>query len=63
MRVRQETTGHRQDRRANHQLDVTARHPAGDVRHLLVEYKDWSEMIGKLTIDALAGMRHKLALA
>jgi hypothetical protein len=45
------------DRRTKHQLDVTARHPAGEVRHLLAECRDWGKMVDKPTIDGLIGLR------
>src|SRR5262245_56053535 len=45
------------DRQALHQLDVTAEHPDGTVRRLLVECKDWDKNVGKGTLDALVGVR------
>lgn len=44
-------------RRATQRLDVTAKHPDGSIRRLLVECKDWNEDVGKGTIDALVGVR------
>ncbi len=45
------------DRRTKHQLDVTARNPAGEVRHLLAECGDWDKIVDKPTIDGLIGLR------
>jgi Restriction endonuclease len=47
-------------RRAEHQLDVTATHPDGSVRRLLVECKDWNRKVGKQTLDALVGVRDQI---
>jgi hypothetical protein len=47
-------------RRAKHQLDVTARHPNGEVSRLIVECKDWDKTVGKGTLDALVGVRNQL---
>jgi hypothetical protein len=47
-------------RRAEHQLDVTASHPDGSVKRLLVECKDWNKPVGKGTLDALVGVRDQL---
>jgi hypothetical protein len=44
-------------RRAQQRLDVTATHPNGSIRHLLVECKDWNKEVGKGTMDALIGVR------
>lgn len=44
-------------RRAEQRLDVTATHPDGSVRRLLVECKDWNRDVGKGTMDALVGVR------
>jgi hypothetical protein len=44
-------------RQAEHQLDVTATHPDGTVRRLLVECKDWDARVQKGTLDALVGVR------
>ncbi|MDQ3641245.1 MAG: restriction endonuclease [Actinomycetota bacterium] len=45
---------------ARHQLDVTARHPDGEVGRLLVECKDWNKTVGKGTLDALVGVRNQV---
>jgi hypothetical protein len=45
------------DRRTKHQLDVTARNPAGEVRRLLAECRDWDKVVDKPTIDGLVGLR------
>jgi hypothetical protein len=45
---------------ASHQLDVTATHPDGAVRRLLVECKDWDKTVGKETLDALVGVRSQV---
>lgn len=41
-------------------MDVTARHPSGEVRRLLVECKDWNKTVGKGTLDALVGVRDQI---
>lgn len=48
------------DRRAKHQLDVTARHPNGSVERMIVECKDWDKVVGKATLDALVGVRKQV---
>jgi hypothetical protein len=45
------------DGQTKHQLDVTARNPAGEVRHLLAECRDWDKMVDEPTIDRLVGLR------
>lgn len=45
---------------AEHQLDVVARHPAGEVRRLIVECKDWDKTVGKATLDGLVGVRDQI---
>lgn len=55
--VRHETRLRPEGRRAGQRLDVTATHPDGSVRRLLVECKDWNKDIGKGTMDALVGVR------
>jgi hypothetical protein len=45
------------DRRTKHQLDVIARNPAGELRHLLAECRDWDKMVDKSTIEELVELR------
>jgi Restriction endonuclease len=45
---------------AEHQLDVVARHPSGEVDRVIVECKDWDETVGKATLDALVGVRTQI---
>jgi hypothetical protein len=47
-------------RRAEQRLDITATHPDGSVRRLLVECKDWNREVGKGTIDTLVGVRDQV---
>jgi hypothetical protein len=47
-------------KRAKHQLDVTARHPTGLIKRLIVECKDWDRKVGKSTLDALVGVLGQL---
>lgn len=47
-------------KRAKHQLDVTARHPTGLIKRLIVECKDWDKKVGKGTLDALVGVLGQL---
>jgi hypothetical protein len=47
-------------RRAEHQLDVTARHPDGRIARLLVECKGWNCTVGKRTLDTLVGVRGQI---
>jgi hypothetical protein len=42
---------------AEHQLDVTGRHPSGEIKRLIVECKDWDEAVGQGTLDTLVGVR------
>jgi hypothetical protein len=58
--VVQDTVEHSPGKRASHQLDVTARHPDGTVRRLIVECKDWKTTVGKNALDALVGRRSQL---
>jgi hypothetical protein len=55
--VKHETKLRPEGRRAQQRLDVTATHPDGSIRHLLVECKDWNKEVGKGTMDALVGVR------
>jgi hypothetical protein len=55
--VRHDTKLRPEGRRTTHQLDITATHSDGSVRHLLVECKDWNKDVGKGTLDALVGVR------
>lgn len=55
--VRHDTKLRPAGRRTTHQLDITAMHPDGSVRQLLVECKDWNKDVGKGTMDALVGVR------
>lgn len=57
--VRHETKVRPEGRRAEQRLDVTATHPDGSVRRLLVECKDWNKEVGKGTLDALVGVRNQ----
>jgi hypothetical protein len=45
------------DQRTKHQLDVTARNPEGEVRHLLAECRDWDKMVDRPAIEQLIGLR------
>ena len=51
-----DTTKPVEGRLAEHQLDVTARHPSGEVTQLVVECKDWNEVVGQSTLDQLVGV-------
>jgi hypothetical protein len=42
---------------AEHQLDVTGRHPSGEIRRLIVECKDWDQVVDHATLDKLVGVR------
>ncbi len=42
---------------AEHQLDVTGRHPTGEVQRLIVECKDWTQVVEQDTLDKLVGVR------
>lgn len=55
--VEHQTVLRPEGKRAEQRLDVTATHPDGSVRRLLVECKDWNKQVGKGTMDALAGIR------
>jgi hypothetical protein len=55
--VLHDSTESGEGRLAEHQLDVTARHPSGEIARLLVECKDWNATVGKGTIDTLVGVR------
>ncbi len=55
--VKHETKLRPEGRRAEQRLDVTATHPDGSIRRLLVECKDWNREVGKGTMDALVGVR------
>jgi Restriction endonuclease len=57
--VRHDTRLRPNGRRTTHQLDITATHPDGSVRRLLVECKDWNKDVGKGTMDALVGVRNQ----
>lgn len=52
-----EATERTVDRRTKDQLDVIARHPVGEVRHLLAECRDWGKMVDEPTINELIGLR------
>jgi hypothetical protein len=47
-------------RLAEHQIDVTARHPGGVVKRLIIECKDWQATVEKDTLDTLVGVRDQL---
>jgi hypothetical protein len=51
-----DTTQPVESRLAEHQLDVTARHPSGEVTQLVVECKDWNKVVGQDTLDQLVGV-------
>lgn len=55
--VKHETRLRPEGRRAEQRLDITATHPDGSIRRLLVECKDWNKEVGKGTMDALVGVR------
>lgn len=50
----------RKGRLAEHQIDVQATHPSGEVQRMIVECKDWAETVGKETLDTLVGVRDQL---
>lgn len=58
-KVRHDTRLRPEGRRTTHQLDITATHPDGSVKRLLVECKDWNKDVGKGTMDALVGVRRQ----
>lgn|GEM_PF-4043035 len=58
--VQHDTREAKPGKRAKHQLDVTARHPTGLVKRLIVECKDWDRKVGKGTLDALVGVLGQL---
>ena len=45
---------------AEHALDVTARHPTGEIERLTLECKDWNKEVGKGTFDTLVGVRAQI---
>ncbi|MGO8905508.1 MAG: restriction endonuclease [Solirubrobacteraceae bacterium] len=45
---------------AEHALDVTARHPSGEIARLTLECKDWNKEVGKGTLDTLVGVRAQI---
>lgn len=45
---------------AEHALDVTARHPTGEIERLTLECKDWNKEVGKGTLDTLVGVRAQI---
>jgi hypothetical protein len=45
---------------AGHQLDVTGRHPSGEIQRLIVECKDWAQVVEQDTLDKLVGVRDQL---
>ncbi len=45
---------------AQHQLDVTCRHPSGEVERLIVECKDWNRTVGEGTLNELVGVRSQM---
>jgi hypothetical protein len=42
---------------AAHQLDVTGRDPSGQIKRLIVECKDWDQVVDQATLDKLVGVR------
>jgi hypothetical protein len=51
-----DTTDSVEGKLAEHQLDVTARHPSGEIKRLVVECKDWDAVVGQDTLDKLVGV-------
>lgn len=47
-------------RRAYHQLDIVARDPAGQVRRLIVECKDYATTIGERALNTLVGVKTQI---
>jgi hypothetical protein len=47
-------------RLADHQLDVVARHPSGDVNRLIVECKDYAKTVGEEVLNTLVGVRQQV---
>lgn len=47
-------------RLAAHQIDVTARDPAGAIRRMVIECKEWNTLVGQPTLDALASVRRQV---
>jgi Restriction endonuclease len=47
-------------KRAAHQLDVTGCDPSGLAKRLIVECKDWDQVVDQATIDKLVGVRAQL---
>jgi hypothetical protein len=45
---------------AAHQLDVTGCDPSGLVKRLIVECKDWDQVVDQATLDKLVGVRAQL---
>jgi len=58
--VQHDTLAAGEGRLTEHQLDVTARHPAGEIRRLIIECKDWNAEVGKGVLDTLVGVRTQL---
>jgi hypothetical protein len=49
-------------RRAAHQLDVAGRDPSGEIKRLIVECKDWDQVVDQATLDKLVGVRAQLGV-
>jgi hypothetical protein len=58
--IHHDTTLRPAQKRAKHQLDITATNPDGSIRRLLVECKDWDKKVKKPTLDSLVGVRTQL---
>ncbi len=46
---------------STHQLDVTGRHPSGEIERLIVECKDWDTVVDQATLDKLVGVRAQVS--
>jgi hypothetical protein len=57
LEVMHDTTESVPGKLAEHQLDVTGRHPSGEIRRLIVECKDWDQVVDQATLDKLVGIR------
>ena len=51
-----DTTDRVEGKLAGHQLDVTGRHPSGEIRRLIIECKDWGDEVGQDTLDHFVGV-------
>lgn len=55
--VTHDTTESAPGKLSTHQLDVTGRRPSGEIQRLIVECKDWAQLVEQDTIDKLVGVR------